>query len=461
MGERVSAYETGVCDIERFSRLLRGRVFAPPADDRSPSYWNGHEWVRSRPRLVVQCRGPFDVVEAVRYANARDIRVAVWTSGEARAHRVPTDDAMVVDLSHMKRVFSDPRAGTVIAEPGLSGRELEEYAYRNGRSTPAGMVPEASIADATLDGEHGWLSRRDGLICDSLHAASLVTPQGDYVQVDAEHETDLFWAIRGGGPNFGIVTSLTYGTRAADEAVFGGSISYPLTALRQVLDFYFETTTQCGDELTLRLMLSELGGRSACTLQILSHIEAAENAALAAALRQLAAPLANTLGVASYPQFSQGALVPCATPVSWTLPPGACYVAPDWLTPAHKTTLLEWLERWPAKQCVVVLEHLGGKIGRIAAAATAFAYRDSPYRLSIGLISREAQDTMAAVRYQYGLLSALGADPLRYAFDEPPGCRGHAWHAYAGNYNRLASIKRIGDPDGRFVGNGLFDHLYR
>jgi hypothetical protein len=459
MGERVSAYETGVCDIERFSRLLRGRVFAPAAADRASSYWNGRKWVRSRPRMVVKCRGPFDVIEAVRYANARDVRVAVRTSGEAR--HVLTDDAMVVDLSHMKRAFMDPRAGTVIAEPGLSGREFEEYAYRNGLSAPAGMATEASIADATLDGQHGWLSRRDGLVCDCLRAANLVTPQGDYIQVDAEHATDLFWAIRGGGPNFGIVTSLIYGARAADEEVFGGAISYPLTALRRVVDFFFDTSGQCSDALTLRLMLAQVGGRGVCTLRILSHLTREENASLAAAMRQLAAPLADTLGATSYPEFRQAVLAPSTKPRSWTLAPGACYIAPDWLTPENKAMLLEWLERWPVKQCIVLLEHLGGQIARIDAAATAFAYRDSPYRLSIGLISRAAEDTLTVVHYQYGLLSALGGDPLRYAFDEPPGCRGHAWHAYAGNYNRLASIKRIGDPDGRFVGNGLFDHLYR
>ena len=461
MGERVSGYETGVCDIERFSRLLRGRVFAPTAADRSSTYWNGHEWVRSRPRLVVQCRGPFDVIEAVRYANARDVRIAVRTSGEARAHHVPIDDAMIIDLSHMKRVFRDSTAGTIVAEPGLGGRAFEEYAYRNGLSAQAGMSAEESLADTTLDGAHGWLSRRDGLLCDSLRAANLVTPQGDYIQVDAEHETDLFWAIRGGGPNFGIVTSLTYGARAADETVFGGAISYPLTALRQVVDFFLDTSGQCSDELTLRLMLAKAGGRGTCTLQILSHLGREDNAALTAALRELAAPLADTLGAATYPEFRDAVLAPSTKPVSWTLAPGACYIAPDWLTSENKTMLLEWLERWPSKQCVIVLEQLGGQIGRVNAAATAFAHRDSPYRLSIGLVSRTPEDTMNVVHYQYGLLSALGDDPLRYAFDEPPGCRGHAWHAYAGNYNRLASIKRIGDPDGRFVGNGLFDHLYR
>jgi hypothetical protein len=461
MGERVSAYETGVCDIERFSRLLRGRVLAPPVDGCSSSYWNGHEWVRSRPRLVVQCRGPFDVIEAVRYANARDVRVAVWTRGEAPAHQVPVDDAMVVDLSRMRRVFMDPRAGTVIAEPGLSGREFEEYAYRNGISAPAAMAPETSIADVTLEGEPGWLSRRDGLACDRLHAANLVTPQGDYLQVDAEHDSDLFWAIRGGGPNFGIVTSMTYCTRAADEEVFGGSIAYPLAALRQVIDFFFETSGRCSDELTLRLMLADVGGRSVCTLQVLSHLGDEDNAALAATLRRLAAPLADTLGVTPYSEFKHAVLMPSPKPVSWTLAPGACYLAPDWLTARHKATLLEWLEQLPAKQSVITLEHLGGQIGRVPAADTAFAFRSSPYRLSIGLISHELDDTVAVMRYQYGLLSALCAEPLRYAFGEAPGSRAHAWHAYAGNYNRLASIKRIGDPDGRFVGNGLFDHLYR
>jgi hypothetical protein len=461
MGERVSAYETGVCDIERFSRLLRGRVHAPTVDGRSSLYWNGHEWVHGRPRLVVHCRGPFDVVEAVRYANARDVRVAVWTSGEARVRQAPVDDAMVVDLSHMKRVFVDRGTGTVIAEPGLSGREFEAYAYQHGLSAPAAMASDASIADATLDGEHGWLSRRDGLICDSLHAANLVTPEGDYLQVDAEHEPDLFWAIRGGGPNFGIVTSLTYCTRTADEQVFGGSIAYPLAALRQVVDFYFEASSQCSDELTLRLILADIGGRSVCTLQVLSHLAHEDNALLAAKLRQLAAPLADTLGVMPYPDFKQAVLVPYKKAIGCAPAPGLFYFEPDWLTPANQRTLTDWLERWPAKQCVITVEHLSGQISRIPAAATAFAYRDSPYRLSIGLISREPDDTVAVVRYQYGLLSALGANPLRYAFDEPPGCRAHAWHAYAGNYNRLASIKRIGDPDGRFVGNGLFDHLYR
>lgn len=462
MSERASAYgETGVVDVERFSRLLRGRVVAPSRDGQGAYHWTGREWVRSRPRLIVQCRGPFDVIEAVRYANARDIRIAVWAGGEARSRFAPADDAMVLDLSRMKRVTVDARAGKIVADAGLSGEAFDEQTRRSGMAAPVGMEAGLSMAEATLDAEPGWLSRRGGLACDSLCAANLVTPQGDYVQVDEQHEPDLFWAIRGGGANFGVVTSFTYRAHQADPEVFGGSIVYPLGALGRVVDFYFEVAEQCGDEITLRLVLAEVSGRSACTLQVLSHQGREDSAVLAASLRRLAAPLADTLGVMPYPSFRQAIAMPGAEPGRWTHASRAIHLAADMLTPACKTTLWEWLERWPAEQCMITLEHLGGEIGRVQAAATAFPYRDARHRLLIGVLSREPEDTVAVMRYEFGLLSALGADPLRFAFDEPPGCRAHAWHAYAGNYNRLAHIKRIGDPDGRFVGNGLFDHLYR
>lgn len=451
----------GITDIECFSRLLRGRVVAPPTNETDATYWTGRAWVRTRPRLIVYCRGPFDVIEAVRYANARDLRIAVRASGEEAIPSASADDAIVADLTPMKRVAVDVHAGRIIAEAGASSRAFDEQAYQNGLVAPSSMIAATSMADVTLNGEHGWLSRRDGLACDALCAANLVTPQGDYTQVDDQHGAELFWAIRGGGPNFGIVTSLIYRARAVQAEMFGGSVSYPINALQRVVDFYFAVVVDCDDEITLRLILAEVGGQSACTLQVLSRQSHGDNATLTAALRQLAVPLVDTLGAAPYPAFRQMLGMPSGRRVDW--PPAAwvSHITADMSASAAKTAFLAWLVRWPAKQCVVVLDHLGGQISRIPNAATAFSHRDARFRLLVGLVSRAPQDGAAVAHFENGLLSALGADVPHDASRAASDRRIDACRAYAGNYNRLARIKRIDDPDGRLVGNGLFDHLYR
>ncbi|HJU75709.1 MAG TPA: FAD-binding oxidoreductase, partial [Gemmatimonadaceae bacterium] len=239
----------GDADIADLARQFRGELIGrhDPQYDAARSIWNGA--IDRYPKLVARCTGVADVIAAVRFARERELVVAVRGGGHNVAGTAVCDEGVVIDLSPMKGMWVDPSARTARAQAGLLWGEFDRETQRFGLATPGGIVTHTGIAGLTLGGGLGWLMRRHGLTCDNLLSADVVTADGELVRASAEENADLFWGLRGGGGNFGIVTSFEYRLHPVGPTVLAGVLLHPAARAGEVLDFYRRYIASAPNEL--------------------------------------------------------------------------------------------------------------------------------------------------------------------------------------------------------------------
>ena len=235
--------------VNQLTASFRGALLRPadPGYDEHRKVWNGS--IDRRPGLIARCAGVADVIAAVRFARAHDLRVAVRGGGHSFPGLSVCDDGMVIDLSLMKGIRVDPEAQTVRAQAGVLLGELDHETQAFGLAVPAGIVTHTGLAGLTLGGGIGWIMRKYGLTIDNLRSVDLVTADGAFVKASATENADLFWGVRGGGGNFGIVTEFTFGLHRLGPQVMAGPIFWPMEAAPRVLRFYRDWIADCPDEL--------------------------------------------------------------------------------------------------------------------------------------------------------------------------------------------------------------------
>ena len=243
-------------DVERLADLVNGPVIGPSDEgyDVARRIWNGA--IDRHPACIARCTGVADVVAAVRFARDRDLQVAVRSGGHGVAGHALCDGGLVIDLSPMKGIRVDPVARTARTEAGVLWGELDRETQLFGLATVVGIVTHTGIAGLTLGGGIGWLMRKYGATVDNLLSADLVTAQGELVRASDEENADLFWGIRGGGGNFGIVTSFEYRLHQVGPIVLAGQVFHLLEDAPDVLRFYREFVADVPDELTTIFELS-------------------------------------------------------------------------------------------------------------------------------------------------------------------------------------------------------------
>ena len=243
-------------DLERLRDSIRGPVIDPDDEryDAARAIWNGA--IDRRPACVARCTGVADVVAAVRFARERDLLVAVRSGGHGVGGHALCDGGLVIDLSPMKGIRVDPAARTARAEAGVLWGELDRETQLHGLATVGGIVTHTGIAGLTLGGGIGWLMRKHGATVDNLLSADLVTAEGELLTASEDENPDLFWGIRGGGGNFGVVTSFEYRLHPVGPIVLAGPIFHPLEDAPEVLRFYREFIAAAPDELTTIFELS-------------------------------------------------------------------------------------------------------------------------------------------------------------------------------------------------------------
>src|SRR5262245_49121029 len=246
----------GASDFERLAESVRGELLLPrgPGYDAARRIWNGA--FDRHPACIARCTGVADVIAAVRFARERDLLVAVRSGGHGVAGHAVCDEGLVVDLSPMKGIRVDPAKRTARAEAGVLWGELDRETQLFGLATVGGIVTHTGIAGLTLGGGIGWLMRKHGATVDNLLSADVVTAQGEFVTASEDDNPDLFWAIRGGGGNFGIVSSFEYRLHPVGPIVLAGSVFHPLADAPKVLRFYREFIAAAPDELTTIFELS-------------------------------------------------------------------------------------------------------------------------------------------------------------------------------------------------------------
>ena len=235
--------------VEEFRAGLRGNLIQPgdAGYDDARIVWNG--MIDKRPALIARCAGVADVIHAVNFARANNLLVAVRGGGHNIAGNAVCDGGIVIDLSPMKSVHVDPVKRIARADAGLTWGEYNHETQAFGLASTGGVVSTTGISGLTLGGGLGWLMSKHGLTCDNLLSADIVTANGDFLTATSDENAELFWGLRGGGGNFGVVTSLEFQLHPV-TSILGGMVIHPLSAARDVLRFYRDFASSCPDPLT-------------------------------------------------------------------------------------------------------------------------------------------------------------------------------------------------------------------
>ncbi len=236
--------------VEAFQTGFRGQLLFPGADayDQGRKLWNG--MFDRRPALIARCAGAADVISAVNFARDNRLQIAVRGGGHSFPGHSVCDGGIVIDLSSMKGIRVDPGERSARAEPGVKWIELDHETQAFGLATSGGTVSDTGIAGLTLGGGLGWLSSKHGLTVDNLLSADVVLADGRFLKANATKNSDLFWALRGGGGNFGVVTSFEYQLHNVGPTIIGGMVAYPLGEAGNALRFYRDFCKAAPDELT-------------------------------------------------------------------------------------------------------------------------------------------------------------------------------------------------------------------
>ena len=397
MSEQHAPTEAILADdqVQTFNASLRGALLCPgdTGYDDARTIWNA--MIDRHPALIARCAGVADVIQAVNFARTHDLLVAVRGGGHNVAGNAVCEGGLMIDLSPMKSVRVDPVHRIARAEPGLTWRDFDHETQAFGLATTGGVIPTTGVAGLTLGGGIGWLMGKHGLSCDNLLAVDVVTAAGQLVHASATENPDLFWGVRGGGGNFGIVTSFEFQLHAVGQ-VLGGMVVHPLAKAKEVLKFYREFTMTVPDELTTQVgVLTSPEGEPVVALIVCYNGSLEEGERILEPLRAFGPPLADEIRPMPYATL-QG-LVEAA------FPPGLQnYWKSNFLQALSDDAIDVMTERFaltPAPTSFLVLEHMSGAVCRVAEDATAFGHRDAAYNLLVLGIWPEPADNAANIQW--------------------------------------------------------------
>lgn len=430
-----------------------------PADggyDEARTIWNA--MIDRRPALIARCSTAGDVLHAVRFAAEHGVLTSVRGGGHNIAGLAVADAGFMIDLSPMKGVQIDPVARTATVEPGVTLGELDRAAQAHGLATPLGINSTTGVAGLTLGGGFGWISRRFGLTIDNLRHADLVTARGERRRASATEDANLFWAIRGGGGNFGVATSFEYQLHPLGPTVLAGLVVHPFADARRVIDHYRSFVAQAPEALTCWMVLrkapplpflaSEWHGREILVLACVYAGEIAEGERALAPLRQFGQPLADVIGPTPFADF-QTAFDPLLTPGARNYWKSHSLRA---LTDGAVDVLLDRTSRLPTPATEIFVGHLGGVITRIGADATAYGARDAEFVMNVHGRWNEAAEDEAGIAWSRGLFDELtphatGSVYVNFLTGDK---QGRVKVAYGPNYDRLVELKARYDADNLF-----------
>lgn len=458
MSEHEQTPQVSEATIAEFSASLRGTVTQPgdAGYDSARAVWNG--MIDRRPALIVHCRGTADVIAAVQFARSNGLPIAVRGGGHNVAGNAVCDGGIVIDLSAMRAVQVDPVRRVARVQGGATLGDVDHETQAFGLATTLGMVSQTGVAGLTLGGGLGWLQRKYGLACDNLIAADVVTANGQLLRASEEENADLFWGLRGGGGNFGIVTFFEFRLHPV-STIFGGALMYAgEEQIRKGLRFYREFSVTEPDELTTLAELgvappeeyipSELHGQLILWIALChcGDFEAAEECVRP--LRAFGPPAADLVGPMPYTELQTmfDAVFPAGQRHYWR----SAYMRE--LSDTTLDMLVDQMIKRPSELTFIDLHHMGGAVGRVRADATSFGHRDAPFLIDPVPTWTDPTDDELAVAWGRGIAEALaphssGSYLNFLAVSDPEASR----TSYeAATYERLAALKAKYDPTNVF-----------
>jgi FAD/FMN-containing dehydrogenase len=430
---------------------LSGSVLVPQdaGYEAARAVYNG--LIDRRPALIVRCRTANDVAAALALANRAGLEVSIRGGGHNVAGRAVTDGGVMIDLAEMKRIAIDPDEATATAEGGVVWAELNKAAAEHSLAVTGGVVSTTGIAGYTLGGGLGWLMAKYGLAADNLLAIELVTAEGDVLQVDGASHQDLFWALRGGGGNFGVATSFTFRLHPV-KGVVGGLIAHPIDAAPELLRFYRDAVADASDELTVFAGLVHAPDGSGAKLAALVAFyvgDAGEAEHALAPFKAWGSPLVIDVGPMPYPVMNTilDAGFPDRSLNYWLS--SFTRGLPDELI----DVAVERFATVPSPMTPILFEHFHGAVTRIKATETAVPHRDRGWNLLIPSVWTDPAETEANVAWSRETFEAMRpyfgrGRWLNYLDDDQAEDAIRA--AYGPNYDRLREVKRRYDPDNVF-----------
>jgi FAD/FMN-containing dehydrogenase len=443
---------------------FRGELIAPqhPEYDEARAVWNGT--VDRRPRLIARCTGTEDVVSAVRFARDRDLEIAVRGGGHNVAGTGVCDNGIVIDLSAMRAVSVETAGRTVVVQGGALWGDVDHETQAHGLATTGGIVSHTGVGGLSLGGGIGWLMRKHGLTVDNLVGAEVVTADGDVIRASSDENPDLFWALRGGGGNFGVVTSFRFALHPVGPTVVAGPVFWAAEDTTDVLRFYREFVAGAPDALgnivrlgtipPLPVISDELHFRPAVGVASCYAGPIEEGLRALRALREFGTPLVDLVGPTRYVDHQSG--------IDDTVPHGWHYYwkATDLRAMSDEVIdiVAEHAYRAASPRSYAAMFHLGGAVSRVPRDATAFLGRDVEHNIVVDAAwLPDEDDSVAAAETTWArdFLRALephGAGVYVNFLDSDD--EGRMAEAYGDvTYRRLAEVKATFDPDNVFHHN--------
>ena len=444
--------------LEKLHRQIHGEVLLPGTVeyDAARSIWNG--MIDKYPALIVQCRGAADVMAAVNFAREHELALSVKGGGHNVAGKAVCDDGLMIDMSLMNNVRVDPAARRARAAAGARWADFDHEAQAFGLTCTGGLVSSTGVAGLTLGGGIGYLTRTYGLACDNLVAADVVTATGELVHASDSENEDLLWALRGGGGNFGIVTSLEFQLHEVGPLVATAMVFHPIAAAGEVLNFYRDFAAEAADEVACYAMFvnappdfpAEYQG---CPVLVLVGCYAGDvelGMQQLAPLGEFGTPIVADIGALPYVELQ--------TSFDAGSPAGERYYWKSQHLSGLDDELLDTVVRFASdlhgEFTIVGIEPLGGAQGRVESSANAFVYRDVPFSFGIWSGWSDAEDDETNIRWTRDFFAAMhpfNAGAYVNYLGEDEG--GRVAEAYGDNFSRLMQIKQKWDPQNLFQMN--------
>ena len=432
-------------DIKALQSKFRGDILTPGSAEYEMSrrIWNG--MIDRKPAAIARCTGPADVKAAVHFAADRDIYPAIRGGGHNVAGLAMVDDGLVVDLTRMKGIHVDPERYTATAQMGLTWGEFDRETQLYGLATTGGLISTTGIAGLTLGGGIGWLLGRCGLTCDNTLSYDVVLARGELIRANADEHPDLFWALKGGGGNFGVVTSITYRMHPI-TTVISGMILHPLARAREVLKFYRDfVMSGLPDELTVyAAALSTPDGHP-----VIGFIPAwcgddpVEGERVLEPLRKFGSPIADLISRMPYAGMQQ--MLDAAASYGFRSYWKSCFVRD--LPDAAIDAFVQFAETRTSPRSLAILERVHGAVSRVASDATAFPTRGEVFDLVLISVWSDAQEDARHIEWTRRFHSAMkpwsAGSVYVNSLDQDDAAR--VPEAYAQNYARLCAVKAAYD----------------
>jgi FAD/FMN-containing dehydrogenase len=445
-------------DITELKAGLQGEVClrGDPGYETARTIWNA--MIDRYPDVVVRCAGADDVAKAVRFANDHNLGISIRGGGHNIGGSAVGQGGLMIDLSLMKSVRVDPVARRVWVGPGATLADVDKETQNFGLAVPVGINSTTGIAGLTLGGGFGWLSRPFGMTVDNLIGADVVTAEGELVHTSAIEHPDLFWAIRGGGGNFGVITSFEFALHPVGPEVFSGLIVHPFDQAPDLLRQYREVVAEAPDELTVWCVMrkapplpfipEEWHGREVLIFAACYAGSNADGEKATAALRGIGKPIADVMGPHPFVGW-QAAFDPLLTPGARNY-----WKTHDFteLSDGAIAVITEAVSHLPGPECEVFIAQVGGAMARVAPEATAYPYRNAHFVMNVHTRWRDPAQDAACVAWARELFDTVApfATGAGYVNFMPADESDRIEKVYGNNYQRLVEAKRRWDPQNRF-----------